>query len=115
MPTALLELIGFLMVIGGTILALRVIACFRADLVARLTGCTIDPELAALQVQRRRDRRASHDQGEGRATSATSASASPDSKVSQLFRVKTFEENVEALNRRMGRRGLNDEIRRNED
>lgn len=117
MPTILLELLGFGMVIGGTVVALRAIASVRADLVARWTGCTVDPELAALQTEKRRARRARRDGDDAKSSpnDGTQAASRPEGKVAEVLRLKSFDENIAALNRRMGRRALNDEIKKREE
>ena len=86
-----LELLGLLMIVSGGAVLLRAVAAVRADLVAKIVGVAIDPGLAAEQAQRRRG-------GSGRDDGPGGASG----EAREVFRLKSFEEEVAALNDQMG-------------
>lgn len=93
MSVMLLEMLGLLMIVAGSVVLLRAIATVRADVVAKIVGVALDPGLAAEQAsQRRRRRRSGTDTG-GIGSRSTGA---------DVFRVKSFEEEVAALNDQMG-------------
>ena len=81
-----LEILGLLMIVAGSMVLLRAIATVRADLVAKIVGVAIDPGLAAEQASERRR------QGRGAA----------GGQVADVFRLRSFEEEVAALNDQMG-------------
>ena len=85
MPTLLLGLLGLLMIVAGSMVLLRAAASVRPEVVAKIVGVAIDPGLAAEQSSKR-----------GR--------SSGGSKMADVFRLKSFEEEVASLNDRIGRR-----------